>query len=247
MSAFLCQAQSVSPLTISSGSNEGIAGSLHFSWNIGELITELPSGDPQITFGVLQPLSATTNSPLPVSGIELKVKRISENKVQLDWKTIQETNNKGFYVERKMDNENSFVQVGFVPSKSINGNSDTPLTYQFVNNDNYSGKSYYRLRQEDVDGTISYSAVEMVQGLKGKNVQLTSYPNPSTGAFSVLIESDEQNTGHPLIQIFDISGRLIRQLNAQHNVPVKFYGLHAGIYIIKLAGNNELYVKQIIQ
>lgn len=194
-------------------------------------------------------LGAPAGSALPVTGLDFTAKRISSSQVQLDWKTYQEISNKGFYIERQLQNENSFNSIAFVPSKKPDGNSNSILNYQYFDANSYTGKTSYRLRQEDIDGKISYSSIQIVQGIKSKNVNLTSYPNPATSEFYISVKTSEANSksSNDVVQVFDISGHLVKQIQVQYDIPLKVNGLARGVYIIKLASDNEVNQKQIIQ
>jgi hypothetical protein len=194
-------------------------------------------------------LGAPAGGALPVTGLEFAAKRISSSQVQLDWKTYQEISNKGFYIERQLQNENSFTSIAFVPSKTPDGNSNSILNYQYFDANSYTGKTSYRLRQEDIDGKTTYSSIQIVQGIKNKNVRLSSYPNPATDKFYVLVKTSETNSksSNDMVQVFDISGHLVKQIQVQYDIPLKVNGLARGVYIIKLASDTEVYQKQIIQ
>lgn len=49
------------------------------------------------------------------------------------------------------------------------------------------GKNYYRLRQVDYDGKVTYSKVITVD-MKTLTSTLSVYPNPSSGMFTVIAE-----------------------------------------------------------
>ena len=147
----------VNDVVLSSGSgldNAGTtltAGNAMIEFTVGEAASiTLSNANNMLTQGILQPY--TIGGALPITGLEFYAKRISNTQVQLDWKTLQEINNKGFHIERKKENENSFADMGFVSSNANGGNSNFPLQYQKLDNNNFSGITYYRLKQEDIDG-----------------------------------------------------------------------------------------------
>ncbi|HYG50060.1 MAG TPA: hypothetical protein VD905_04110, partial [Flavobacteriales bacterium] len=148
----LTKAQTVTPIVINSMGLKGTVSNITFEFSLGEMATITISNGNIVTQGFLQPLSEISASPLPVIGLEFYAKRINKQQVQLDWKTLQEINNKGFYIERKKENENNFAALRFVDSKGQNGNSSFSLSYMQLDTNNYAGKTYYRLKQEDFDG-----------------------------------------------------------------------------------------------
>jgi hypothetical protein len=181
---------------------------------------------------------------LPVTGLELDARRLTNTTVQLDWRTLQESNNKGFGIERRKENEQSYQQTGFVVSAANGGNSSTPINYQFIDNNDTRAKTYYRLRQEDLDGKITYSNIVMVQGAKRSKIKLTVWPVPSNGTINVRTDGIE---GEDELVIYDTTGRVISRKRTGEGSSVQFSGLRPGIYVVTLVGQPELVQKFIVQ
>ena len=97
--------------------------------------------------------------PLPVEMIELDILWVGDYS-KVIWKTATEINNSHFEVERSLDGVN-FVKVGEVNSKAINGNSNTILSYDFMEDlASYSNHIfYYRVIQVDYDGASETSRI----------------------------------------------------------------------------------------
>lgn len=187
-------------------------------------------------------LSGQLNT-LPVTGLGFTARRINNAQVQLNWKTIQEINNKGFHIERKNENEGSFTDIGFTASSASGGNSSFPLQYQETDNNNFTGKTFYRIKQEDMDGRSTYSVIRIVNG-DAKQAIMQVWPVPSTGSVNVLVgglpKADK-------LMVFDASGKLVQQLQVQNNAQVQLAALPAGIYMVRLAEYGELMQKIIVQ
>jgi len=66
---------------------------------------------------------------------------------------------------------------------------------------------------------------------------------PSAGDVNVLLFGIDKD----LLQVYDMSGRLIQQVPVINNSQQKITGLRPGQYIIKLAGQQDLIQKIIIQ
>ncbi len=194
-----------------------------------------------LTQGILQPTNIL-QGPLPVLGLEFNAKRISNNKVQLDWKTAQEIDNKGFYVERKKESEINFTQLHFVKSAAPNGNSSLPLNYSHIDTNSFGGKTYYRLKQEDFDGKFMYSTVRLVNGNNGKIISMKAWPIPSAGPVNISAEGIEKD----VLLVFDNNGRLMKQQTITAQTPVQLTRLTPGTYIVKLGSQKELYQKIIV-
>jgi hypothetical protein len=236
--------------------NTSNGNNVMLEFTLGETASKTLSANNQLlTQGILQPFSQIVQTPLPVLGLELAAKRISPDKVQLDWKTLQEITNRGFGVERMKQNENNYGTVHFEPSKAPGGNSSLPLQYQHIDNNAYSQKTFYRLRQEDLNGKITYYTVQVVQGARGKIVKLSAYPNPAVREFSVLVDIISSTTEAKLgpdhttdvLEVYDISGRRLQQFSIASGVPLKITGLKAGVYLIKLQSETEAVHKVVVQ
>ena len=181
---------------------------------------------------------------LPIAGLEFYAKRISNTQVQLDWKTLQEMNNKGFHIERKKENETNFADMGFVNSKALNGNSSLGLTYQQLDNNNFTGNTYYRLKQEDIDGKSTYSVVRTVKGDMTKQLSLQVWPVPAVGFFNVSVNGLSKAD---LIQVIDMNGRMVKQFTIQNQTQQQVSGLPAGTYFVKLGSDNTVAQKVVLQ
>ncbi len=163
------------------------------------------------------------------------------NKNKLHWTTTNETNNKGFELQRSKDG-NTFEKIGFVASKADMGNSSVEIQYNFEDEQPFDGNNYYRLKQLDLNGKESYSNIIMIKGGKGNKIEFTSiYPNPAKDLLKLDIYTPiTQNLN---VIITDISGRTVKQINIlanngnnQFNVNVD--ALKAGTYLIKASSNN---------
>ena len=79
--------------------------------------------------------------------------------ISLNWITATELNNSGFDIERTSSltsSQQSWQKIGFV---SGNGTSTEVHYYSFIDPNPFVGKSYYRLKQIDFDGSSEYSSI----------------------------------------------------------------------------------------
>lgn len=114
-------------------------------------------------------------SPLPVELISFVASK-NNDQVLLNWATLSETNNDYFTIE-KSKNGTEFQNVAIVDAS---GNSNHELSYSTIDNEPYSGISYYRLKQTDFDGKFSYSNIQSVDFNSSPDFYLNVYPNPTT-------------------------------------------------------------------
>jgi hypothetical protein len=172
-----------------------------------------------------------TNAPLPVTLVAFDANRFNKTRVKLTWETASEQNNKGFEVERRLDNETSFSVKGFVASLAPAGNSATPLDYIYNDANGYGGISYYRLKQTDLDGRSHYSLIKAVRGEGTTEVSVMIWPNPNAGQFSIRI--DGANSAKEA-QILDMNGKLVQKMLIQNQKQVNINHLSVGTYILSI-------------
>jgi hypothetical protein len=166
---------------------------------------------------------------LPVTLSSFTAKQTTDNKVALAWVTSSESVNKGFSIERQEEGSGKFQSLGFIASKAEGGNSQTTLAYNFKDVTAKNGTNMYRLVQEDLDGTKTYSEVRVVK-LSAQSVS-NVFPNPSTGAINISRSNDGKKMN---VQVLDQSGRVISQVNNIVDSNYRMNLSQPGIYSIKM-------------
>ncbi|MCH2046538.1 MAG: T9SS type A sorting domain-containing protein, partial [Saprospiraceae bacterium] len=151
---------------------------------------------------------------LPVELLSFEANRLTADEVQLSWATASETNNKGFYIERMLENETEFSTVAWQ-----DGNGTTTNTsYYGINDPNaYSGISYYRLKQVDTDESFNYSIIRTVAGQEGSLASFTNlniYPNPVENNLKIRFGALPKQINEAQIKIIAIDGRILYEFTA---------------------------------
>lgn len=158
----------------------------------------------------------------------------------LKWSTAVEINNNYFEIEKSL-NGMLFEKIAQVTGA---GNSNTVNNYQFIDNDAYKGVSYYRLKQIDYDGAMSYSSVVAVKQSLGAEVSI--FPNPTVDKVKMNFVSKED--GVYRIVVSDVSKVIYEQTLAvaRGNKIVNFDSfneLAKGFYIIQIIDENGNIIK----
>ena len=164
---------------------------------------------------------------------------IKENTVNLSWQTLTETNNKEFDIERSTDGYH-FKQIASVPAA---GNSSSGRQYNYTDiHPDYT--NYYRLKQVDIDGTVSYSKV-----LYAKVEGASPFILQQTLVNADLRYENKLPTNGASIEIYDIAGSKVYSKPTGSGVcHISISNLANGKYIIRLlAGNGQVYTKQFIK
>ncbi len=174
-----------------------------------------------------------TNVPVELTSFTAK---LVSGKVNLEWKTATETNNKGFEVERSLD-KISFNSIAFVDGK---GTTTSANSYAYQDKNIAEGKTYYyRLKQIDYDGTYEYSNVIEAKNDVPEVFSLKqNYPNPFNPSTSIKfgLPVDSRVT----LQVYNMIGQVVATLAdgnysaGTHNVNFDASGLTSGMYIYNI-------------
>lgn len=184
------------------------------------------------------PLVVTGNVVLPVTFTQFIASSTTTN-VLLSWKTAQESNNRGFTIERSPDGQH-WTDLGFVAGAV---NTSTISAYQYIDNLPLTGINFYRLRQEDLDGRITYSEV-VTATFRGKKF-FTISNNPGNGIYKIMIQP---GVGATELSVTDVSGKIILQEKSGIANPVIDISRQApGIYWLRVKKDNELETVKLIK
>ncbi|QHT68597.1 T9SS type A sorting domain-containing protein [Rhodocytophaga rosea] len=153
---------------------------------------------------VIMPESTTAAtgscSPLPVDFFSFTAE-LQSGKVLIEWITASETNNDYFGIERSQDGIH-FNEIGRILGK---GTVAVFSTYQFIDAHPFTGISYYRLRQVDIDGKFAYSKTVSVEN-KASSFSITLYPNPSQAKRSAFLQILSPEAETVQIQVTSLLG-----------------------------------------
>ena len=150
----------------------------------------------------------------------------------LNWRTSLEENNKGFEIERSV-NGIEFETVGFKRPLSINGCSNEPIYYTFLDNAT-ADNTYYRLKQVDMDGMAEHSPIIMVNAAQASKAKKHT---AEADDLSMVLSSNR--TDIATLLILDESGNVVYQKNetierGKNNIRINTYNLPSGCYVLQV-------------
>jgi hypothetical protein len=162
-------------------------------------------------------LTASAPTPLPVDLISFKGQATATGNA-LEWATASEQDNLGFVVERSTDGR-SFAALDRVAG---GGTRSYRSAYAYLDT-TPAPLSYYRLRQQDIGGSESFSPVITVQTTGA----LHFFPNP------VLDQATFTSPTATRLVVRDGLGRICQVLPlAAGSQPVSLATLPAGVYSV---------------
>jgi len=175
--------------------------------------------------------SISALNPLPITLIQFNAAPEGED-VRLEWVTASERNNAYFTIERSTDGI-AFESLMDVPGAM---NSASILNYTELDRNPYSGLSYYRLRQTDVDGNTAYSNVVAIMMGALKERPLVAFNNG--GGLTAL-------HGFPAGSRFalqDMTGRIIVEGSTTMEGRTELHGLDLarGAYLFRLLNGDRM-------
>jgi hypothetical protein len=208
-------------------------------------------------FTSFSPFGVGNVDALPVQLASFTGTLIENNRVRLNWMTISEINNYGFYVQRRSVGVQEWTEIAnsFVPG---HGTTNEPQYYSFTDPTPITAATQYRLRQVDLDGTSHYSdpiQVDLptsVPEVAPREFALKqNYPNPFNP--STEIKFSVENTGHAKLDVYNALGQKVATLfdgvaEAGQYYTVRFTatGLSSGVYFYRLESGKRSDVKKLV-
>jgi hypothetical protein len=181
--------------------------------------------------------------PLPVELASFE-STLNGSDAVLTWRTLSETNNAGFEVQRRAVESTeaasaAWSTVGFVEGA---GTTTEPQSYRFTVEDLSFGTHRFRLRQVDTDGTASFSdRTEVKVGLEQSHVVKPVYPNPVRG--EATLEFAVKKTEAVTVSLYNLLGQRVRTVyqgtpraDAFETVRIRTSDLASGVYLLRVDG-----------
>ncbi|MCU0442088.1 MAG: PKD domain-containing protein [Bacteroidia bacterium] len=238
--------------------NQAFFNALNSSYSLKSFATTLFQGNNEVCFRIVFKsdvsvpgvgmaiddfeLQGPSNSALPVNWGAVSGKRINVNTTQISWRTLTESDNAGFEVQRLDQATQLFNPLGFVKGK---GNTRVMQSYQFIDNNALPTAMQYRIKQMDFNGTVSYSKAIFI----GPDLMAT------TGGVSLVptyTKNEWQLQGdltNPIsIQVFNGSGQVVLNGTYAPMQLLKLDGLASGIYYVRYETQTKPYtIKLLVQ
>ena len=198
---------------------------------------------------------------VPITLYSFSAVPLSQNGyVMIEWKTMSETNNYGFVVEK--DTTRVLQVFAAIPGSFTPGQGTTlkAHTYTFVDNNVTQGKWAYRLKQIDLDGAVHVFEPKMVDfttteagndpALPTVSALQQNYPNPFNP--STTIRYGLPNKSAVRLSVFNTLGQNVSTLvNGEqeagyHEVKFDAAGLSSGVYFYRLESGAYVQTRKLL-
>jgi hypothetical protein len=170
--------------------------------------------------------------------IDFTAKKASAaRQVDVVWNTQNEGNYTNFTVERSTDNGATYQVLGGVTAADQG-------TYSFHDKSPVTGTNLYRLKQEDLNNTISYSKIVTIQyantdnNLVSHNINV--YPNPVNSTINLAIASQSADAATYNIRFMNSTGLIVKEvISSQTSWQGNISSLQPGTYIVRVTNNRN--------
>ena len=186
--------------------------------------------------------SSNSGNALPIDLISF-TGECENGRAQLEFVVASQVNNDYYTIERSVD-AYKWNEVGVIAGE---GNTNTQATYNWTDDNPFSGVSYYRLAQTDYDGTIKRFdpiAVTCESSITGYSV----YPNPANEVLNIDVELTSYQGDDVVVEIMDMNGRIVQSQSTELNrgfnhLEVDISEIPSGVYMINFSGTKD-YIKE---
>lgn len=180
----------------------------------------------------ISPNGFQPSSILPVNFVSFTAMRLHNNVNQLTWQVTNEENNRQFSVEKSSDGQ-QWKQIARIAPAVSQGVMNT---YQYIDNSSAREIVYYRIAQEDMDGSVVYSAISSI-------LPASAESNPrlyTSGSNSIVVEPGGSYTGSLKISVVSLSGQVIYSdmVEKQSRISVRVNRPMRGVHIVRLEQPN---------
>jgi hypothetical protein len=214
-------------------------------------MVQLSVNDTSVTSGTV-PVSSIQWSPgtrdvsVPIQLARFTATQGMGSSVKLDWTTLSETNNFGFYIQRKGPRDAAYIELegSFVPG---HGTTIVPQQYSWFDVSQAGGTWWYRLKQVDLDGAVHFSepaevtALTDVQDIVPASTELAqNYPNPFNPSTKIRYTVSEAGSGVVRLSVYDMLGREVAVLVNEPKTPGRYAvtwdarSMASGVYLYRL-------------
>jgi hypothetical protein len=173
-----------------------------------------------------------------------------DNQVLLNWEVNNEEAANTYEILISYDGRH-FVRLGQAASQYITAGATAKYQYQYLLNQAVAGKLYFRIRQKDAAGHVSYSPIRVVNPDEQGPASVVIYPNPVKR--SITLQFDKVLNSRFAIEVISAGGQLLQQQEVKaHNTPLIQFDLTRpvppGVYYLRARdlGTHQQYLHKLL-
>ncbi|HMN18957.1 MAG TPA: T9SS type A sorting domain-containing protein, partial [Ignavibacteriaceae bacterium] len=171
-----------------------------------------------------------------------------DGKVNLEWITATETNNRGFEIQRKQENS-EWENISFIEA---HGTTTKQNEYFYIDDLSLIKSSVlaYRLKQIDFNGSFEYSQIVELETIPTKYELSQNYPNPFNPGTTIRFSLPHET--HIKINVYNMLGEHIKTLAegiyqaGNYKISFDAGDLSSGAYIYRIESEKFVEVKKMI-
>ncbi|HWK03905.1 MAG TPA: M43 family zinc metalloprotease [Puia sp.] len=173
--------------------------------------------------------------------------QLNNNNTLLDWTTSFESGSKGFEIDRSYDGT-SFTSIGYVAAA---GHSSTGRYYSFTDPSIAQDNNYYRLKEIDQDGKVTYSKIVLVKDPNLTTSAFTVLSNPFTDHIDIVF--GQSPAGKVGVRLLDMAGRELlsrsgdASAGSRMRIDLSGTTISSGIYLLELRFNNGVLTQKLLK
>jgi hypothetical protein len=162
----------------------------------------------------------------------------------LQWKTASEYDLSRFELQRSTDGRN-FIFVENIAAT----NTTTAHNYAYTDRTPINGTVYYRLKQVDINGRVTYSAIISLTKDQ-QETTLTVYPNPFKA--NPVLSMRMPQADELVFTVFDNAGRTVKQWQqvvaaGAFVITIPMDGFAPGIYGLQVKGKTMTRFEKLVK
>jgi hypothetical protein len=193
--------------------------------------------------------SGTTDVPLPIQLASFSASVVRDNDVEVAWKTVSETNNYGFEVYRKRNENGEWKKLGFIEG---HGTTLAEHSYTYLDKAVGFGKYCYQIKQIDLDGkSETFPEMSVTVGVgPDKFVLAQNYPNPFNPTTTIEFALPKET--HVSLEVYNVIGQRVATLVDEtkptgiYVVPFNASALASGTYFYRLTTKEVSFIKRMM-
>ncbi len=186
-------------------------------------------------------LGSTEEYALPITLVHFDANALADQRVRVEWTTVEETGNAFFSVERSTDGLN-FESIALLDGA---GNSQDIREYEYIDNSPVNGQNYYRLRQTDFNGESTVTEALRVYLNKETTASVLSlYPNPANAGDDLHISYNIEKDQVMQFDLINVNGFMLHSeerlvVASEDVVTLSIKGLKSGLHILRVVDENR--------